>query len=406
MKKLFTGFALLAPMAVFAQGYQLNLQGTRQIGKGSTGLADPTDATAMFTNPGSTAFLAANDVTFGITPAFSKGTFTDAHTNVESRSDNPVVTPFNLSAAYGKEKSRFKYGLSIYTPFGSTMRWEPGSAGRFETREIALLSIAFQPTVSYRISNKLGVGLGLVYTYGHVRIEKDVPVQFSNGDFGTASIDCKANGFGVNAGLYYAVTNQLALAFTYRSALNMKTSSGTAEFNVPASVAANFPNQAVNAALPLPQIFGLGATYKPSKNWTVNLEGYLSDWSKYDTVRINYETAPVAGSMSSDLIREYKTGFSVRAGVEYLSEHKYELRAGAFFSKSPIQNGYVNPDVPDANRINPSIGASYNFTKRFRVDAALLAEFINREDHNVVSGINGTYNFTIWLPSVGLTYKF
>lgn len=406
MKKLFTGFAFLVPMAVFGQGYQLNLQGTRQIGKGSTGLADPTDATAMFTNPGSTAFLAANDVTFGITPAFSKGTFTDAQTNVESRSDNPVVTPFNLSAAYGAKNSRFKYGLAIYTPFGSTMRWEPGSAGRFETKEIALLSVSFQPTVSYRINNKLGIGLGLIYTYGHVQIKKDVPVQFGNGDFGDASIDCKANGFGLNAGLYYAVTNQLALAFTYRSAMNMKTGSGTAEFNVPASVAANFSNQPVNATLPLPQIFGLGMTYKPSKTWTFNLEGYLSDWSQYDTIRINYEQAPVAGAMSSDLIREYKTGFTVRAGIEYLSENKYELRAGAFFSKSPIQDGYVNPDVPDANRINPSIGASYNFTNRFRVDAAVLAEFINRKDRNVVSGIEGTYNFNIWLPSIGLTYKF
>lgn len=405
MKRLLSGFLLLAPLSIFAQGYQLNLQGTRQIGKGSTGLADPTDATAVFTNPGNLSFLSANDVTLGVTGAISNGTFTDAKTNEVFESDNPLVTPFNASIAYGKEKSKLKFGLSIYTPFGSTMRWQDGAAGRFETKEISLISITAQPTVSYRITNKLGLGVGLMYTYGHVQIKKDLPLQFSDGTFGSADIDCKANGFGVNAGLYFAATNKLSLALTYRSRQNMNTSSGSATFNVPTSVASNFPSQSVNALLPLPQVFGLGASYKPNKNWTVNVEGYLSDWSKYDTIKINFEEAAVAGAMSSDLIREYKTGLTIRAGVEYRSDKKYELRAGAFFTKSPIQEGYVNPDVPDANRINPSIGASYNFSDKFRIDAALLAEFISREDHNKVSGIDGTYKFNIFLPSIGLTYK-
>jgi long-chain fatty acid transport protein len=405
MKRLLSGILVMAPLSIFAQGYQLNLQGTRQIGKGSTGLADPTDATAVFTNPGSMAFLSANDITVGITGAISSGTFTDANSNEVFESDNPLVTPFNASVAYGKEKSKFKFGLSVYTPFGSTMRWQDGAAGRFETKEISLISITAQPTVSYRINSKLGLGVGLMYTYGHVQIKKDLPVQFGDGRFGTADIDCKANGFGVNAGLYFAATDKLFFALTYRSRQNMNSSTGTATFDVPASLASNFPSQNVNAVLPLPQVFGIGASYKANKNWTVNLEGYLSDWSKYDTIKIHFEEAAVAGAMSSDLIREYKQGVTVRAGVEYKSNKKYELRAGAFYSKSPIQEGYLNPDVPDANRINPSIGASYNFSDKFRMDAALLAEFVTREDHNVISGIHGTYKFNILLPSIGLTYK-
>jgi len=405
MKRLLSGILVMAPLSLFAQGYQLNLQGTRQIGKGSTGLADPRDATAVFTNPGSMAFLSANDVTVGVSGVFSNGTFTDANSNEVFESDNSLVTPFNASIAYGKQNSRFKFGLSVYTPFGSTMRWQEGATGRFETKEISLISITAQPTVSYRINSKLGIGVGLMYTYGHVQIYKDLPVQFSDGRFGTAEIDCKANGLGVNAGLYYAATNNLSFAFSYRSRQNMNSSKGTATFDVPASLAANFPSQDVNAVLPLPQVFGLGASYKPNKNWTINLEGYLSDWSKYDTIKINFEEAPVAGAMSSDLIREYKQGFTLRAGVEYKSDSKYELRAGAFYTKSPIQEGYVNPDVPDANRINPSIGASYNFSDRFRIDAALLAEFVTRKDHNIISGIDGTYKFNIFIPSIGLTYK-
>ncbi|HTO17075.1 MAG TPA: outer membrane protein transport protein [Edaphocola sp.] len=406
MRKLLTGMLFLSPLALFGQGYQLNLQGARQVGMGSTGLANPNDATALFTNPGSAVFVEDNGITIGGTAAFSKGTFTDANSNVVNHSDNPIVTPFFASGIYGSKNGKWKYGISVYTPFGSAMKWEPESVGRFETREISLVSVSFQPTVSYKVTEKLGLGVGLSYTYGHVNIQKDVPVQFLNGNFGDANIDAKAGGFGVNTGLYFKATDKLALAFSYRSRIKMESTSGTATFNVPESIASNFPNQDITATLPLPQVFGVGATYKFCNDFKMNAEVYLSDWTKYDTVRVNYTEQPVAGENSSDLVRDYKYGYSARVGAEYTPERRYELRAGLMYSVSPIQKGYVNPDVPDANRINPSIGGSYVFSKNFKLDLALLAEFVNRKDKNVISGIYGTYNFTILLPTIGLTYNF
>lgn len=397
-------FAL--PVGAFGQAFQLNLQGTRQIGKGGTGLAQPTDATSLFTNPGSAAFLSANDLTAGVSPVLSEGSFSDANSNVVSKTDNPVVAPFNLSAVYGSKNGKLKYGLTVYTPFGSSMHWQPGSVGRFDVKEISLLSVSFQPTLSYKLTQKLGIGLGFLYTYGHVVIKKDLPVQFLDGAFGEAAINANANGFGLNAGLYYAATDKLSLGLTYRSALKMKTDKGSVDFNVPASLETNFPNQSVDATLPLPQIFGLGITFKPNPHWIINAEGYLSDWNEYDTIRVLYEQMPVAGSDHTDLVRNYKTGYSFRLGAEYFSGKSYELRAGLVYSISPIQEGYVSPDVPDANRVNPSIGAGYLLSGKFRIDAALLAEFIHRKDHNIVSGIDGTYDFHLVIPSIGLTYKF
>lgn len=397
---------MLTPLWMFSQAYQLNLQGTRQIGKGSTGMAQPTDATSLFTNPGSAAFLEKNDATLGVTLAFSKGNFTDANTNVVSKTDNPVKTPFNVSAVFGNPEGKWRYGLTVFTPFGSTNKWEPGSAGRFETKEISLLSISIQPTVSYKINDQWGVGLGLAYTYGQVDIRRDLPVQFNDGRFGDTQIEADANGFNINAGVYYKPNDKLALALTYRSPLKMKSTGGTVNFDVPESVAGNFPNQGIKAALPLPQIFGLGASFKPHENWVINAEAYLSDWSDYDIIDIEFEEHPVAGETSSQLIRHYEQGYSFRLGGEYLPGKNYELRAGVMFSVSPIKEEYMSPDVPDAFRINPSVGGSYIISDNFRIDGAILMEFIHRESHNIVSDINGTYNFDLFLPSIGLTYSF
>lgn len=406
MKKILLFFLMLSPIGVFAQAYQLNLQGTRQIGKGSTGLAQPTDATSLFTNPGSAAFLDKNGATIGLTGTFTKGTFTDANSNVEYKTDNPIETPFNASAVFGNEEGKWRYGITVFTPFGSSNKWEEGSAGRFDTKEISLLSISVQPTVSYKINDKWGVGLGLAYTYGQVDIRRDLPVQFGDGSFAESQIKSDANGFNVNAGVYYKPSEDIALAFTYRSPLKMKSTGGKANFDVPQSLEGNFPSQGMKATLPLPQIFGIGASYKPHENWVINAEAYLSDWNDYDIIDIEFEEELVAGENSTQLIRHYKNGYSFRAGVEYLPEKSYELRAGVIVGVSPINSRYMSPDVPDANRINPSVGGSYIFSENFRVDAALLMEFINRESHNTTSNIDGTYNFDLFFPSIGLTYNF
>lgn len=409
MKKIFIILLLTFPVGLFAQGYQLNLQGTRQIGKGSTGLAQPTDATALFTNPGSAAFLEQNGVTVGLTPAITKGNFTDGYSNKKYETDNPVETPFNASVIFGNPDGQWRYGLSVYTPFGSTNKWEEGSAGRFDTKEISLLSISIQPTVSYKINEKWGVGIGLTYTYGNVDIRRDENILLNNGEFMETQIKSDAHGFNVNAGVYFKPSEQVALAFSYRSPLDMKASGGKAHFNAPSYLqGAQFPeggSTGIKATLPLPQIFSLGVTYSPNENWVFNGEAYLSDWSRYDVINIELDDE-VNGRTSDQLIRHYDQGYSFRIGAEYLSGRNYELRAGLMYSVSPIHGHYTSPDVPDANRLNPAIGGSYIFSDRFRIDAALLAEFIHREAHNTITDIKGTYNYNLFFPSIGLTYNF
>ncbi len=407
MKKLFVILLCFAPVGLFAQAFQLNLQGTRQIGKGSTGMAQPTDATAVFYNPASMVFLEGNDVTLGVTPAITKGQFTLAGTNRISHTDNQVQTPFNLSATFGNSESDWRFGISVYTPFGLTNKWEEGSATRFETTKMSLLSISFQPTAAYKISDKLGIGVGLIYTYGQVDMERDLPVQYMDGSYGSAAIKGSAYGFGVNAGVYYKPSDKVSLALTYRSGITMKADDGDAEFMVPASLRGNFPSQSFKAELPLPDIYGIGISYSPSEEWVVNGEVYLSDWHDYDEIVIHYKEAPVNGENNTTLVRHYGNGYSFRGGVEYLPEgKKYEIRAGFLYNLSPVPDDLVSPDVPDADRISPAVGFSYNFSDKFRADFAFLYEFVHREGKNRITGMNGTYNFDLFFPSIGITYNY
>jgi len=87
-----------APVLVFAQGYQVNLQGQAQQGMGGAGTAFMQDAAALFFNPGGVSFLTDRSINLGVSPTFAKSTFLDKNTNQTANTDSPSSFPF---AAYG-----------------------------------------------------------------------------------------------------------------------------------------------------------------------------------------------------------------------------------------------------------------------------------------------------------------
>lgn len=101
-------------------------------------------------------------------------------------------------------------------------RWMDWSFCFNKIRE--LRAIFFQPTLSYRINNKLGIGAGFVYANGKVNLQKDIPVIDQNGNYGHAELSGKASGFGFNLGVYYTPIEKLSIGLTHRSKVDMKGS--------------------------------------------------------------------------------------------------------------------------------------------------------------------------------------
>jgi long-chain fatty acid transport protein len=155
-KILLLGMTFLTGNVLFSQGFQVNFQGQKQQGMGGAGNALPVDAASVFFNPGSVSFLKENSVNIGFTPTFANTLFEDANTTSIGRTNSPMGTPFSAYAVYRKnEESKFFYGLGIYTPFGSTIQYEDGWTGRFALTKLQLKSIFVQPTLSYKINDKI-----------------------------------------------------------------------------------------------------------------------------------------------------------------------------------------------------------------------------------------------------------
>ena len=413
IKKIIAISLLTLPFLLNAQGFQVNLQGQVQQGMAGAGTGLVQDAAVVFFNPGGVTFLKGNSITAGATATIANGEYIDTPSGTVSRTNNPISTPFAAYAVFGSKDSsnffsKFKFGVGIYTPFGSTARWEDGWTGRFALTSLKLQSIFFQPTVSYKICNKLGFGAGLVYAYGNVELKQDIPLYSNtstNGGYGSADLKGTAGGWGYNLGLYYTPTEKLSIGLTYRSQVNMALSSGTANFTVPASVASNFPSGPFSSSIPLPSVLTLGFGYKVNTKLSLALDVNYIGWKAYDTLAFDYKNnTPIL--KDTKLPRDYKNTFAFRLGAQYHITEKFTVRAGVALSLTPIKDGYVTPELPDANKVNLTCGIGYKISNKFRVDASYTFENLKRTDNNTNLKLSGTYKTYLSAPGLSLTYKF
>ncbi len=404
-KRFFILFFLL-PFIGKAQGFQVNLQGQVQQGMGGAGTALMQDASSLFFNPGGASFVNGNSIIAGVTPTFARGAFMDANTHIVSRTNSPVSTPF---AAYGlfeiKDSSKLKLGLAVYTPFGSTVQWEDKWTGRFALTRLELRAIFFQPTISYKITKKLGIGAGFVYANGKVNLQKDIPLIDANGNYGHAELNGKASGYGFNAGVYFQPIEKLSIGLTYRSKINMQVKDGQATFTVPGSVADKFPSGKFKSKLPLPSVLTLGLAYKATDKLSFALDINYVGWKAYDTLSFDYENN-TESLIDTKSARMYKNTFAFRGGAQYKINKNFAARLGLAYGMTPVQNGFVTPETPDANRVNYTAGIGYQLGKHLKIDASFLFTHLKRTDTNTETNLSGTFKTNVCAPGISIGYKF
>ena len=403
---LFTYLFCASFLNLSAQGFQVNFQGQKQQGMGFAGTALFQDAASIFYNAGSIAFSNENSANVSVTPIFANVLYVDSATGGAYRTENPVGTPF---CAYGlfqhKKLEKFKFGLGIYTPFGSTVKWEDNWIGRFAITRLKLQAIYIQPTISYRLSKKIGIGGGFIYSKGSVNLQKDIPVQDSLGNYSHVELNGKAAGFGFNLGVNFQVNDKFSMGLSYRSKIKMSVKKGEADFSVPSSLASNFPNGNFSGTLPLPDVATIGFAYKVSKKWTLAIDINHVGWKSYDTLAFDY-ALNTSSLLDTKSPREYKNIFAFRGGAEFGALKNLDLRFGGGFGFTPVQDGYLTPETPDANRIYGTLGISYRFTNRFSMDASLYYTHLKRAGRNIETNLNGTFTTKALAPGFSLIYKW
>ncbi len=410
MKKLslIITIALISSATLFAGGFQINLQGQKQTGMGHAGTGLCLDNASILFNPGALSFLdSLKGIYIGASFIMPRSTYADYATRYVAHPVKHIGTPFTLYAVYKFKKAKnWNCGLGIYTPFGSKVQWEDDWKGQFLIREIDLKTIFIQPTVSYKINDKIGIGAGFVYATGSFALRKGVPIQDTLGNYGEGNLEGKASGYGFNAGIYFKLNEKISIGIDYRSEVKVAVNGGSADFQVAQSVAQYFPSTTFSTQIRLPQVATLGLGFAPNKKLKLALDVNFVGWKSYDSLIIDFEenTDKLKDIHSA---RMYKNAYIFRLGAQYKLNEKWTVRLGTYYDMTPVQAGYLTPETPDADKLGITAGASFNITKKIHIDASFLyIEGKQRTDTNLETQFTGTYKTRAFVPGVSLEYVF
>jgi len=373
----------LAPGAARAAGFAIFEQGARGMGFAGAFTAQADDPSAIFHNAAGIAFLTGRQAYAGGTVIASTSTFRGADpfpgAGVTEKGDMGLRVP--PVAYYTHQFSeRLVLGAGWTAPFGLQTRWaDPDSfTGRFISQEADLKAFSLNPTVAYKVEDRLAVGLGLDVRFSSVSLTRRVPVinPFTQKVQDGASVHLRSGtetGLGFNVGILARPSPDLSLGASYRHRVKVDYRGGATFSAIPtgspeldALVAADLPlgNVPVTTSIVFPAIASVGAAYT-WKDWTIEGDVNWYQWSTFDRVLLVFETR---GDLSQAIALDYSNSWQYRLGVERPLTRIWTVRGGLFYDQSPAPASSVSPLLPDADRYGLALGGSWK-PGRFWVDA-------------------------------------
>jgi len=406
MKQLLLSILLLSPYFLFAQGSQVNTQSQKAVGMAGAGSALFIDEASIVYNPGALVKMDHNAIQLGGSAVMYRSAFQEAGSTQTHHTRFQISPPFAAYATFGPKGSWWKAGIGVYTPFGGAVDWGKEWPGRFSLTHLSLRAIYIQPTLSFKLTEEFSVGGGFVYNVGLVDLGRALPVFDNNGKAGQANLKGTGTGMGFNLGVHYNLGDQFAISLNYRSKVITKLENGDANFEVPSSLAANFPNGKFNAELPLPASFNIGLAFPLSEKVKAALDASFIDYSIYKELVFDYENnTPSLPDTRS--VKKYQNSFSGKVGINYDVNEKLALRTGVGYVYTPVQPKYVYPETPDNNRIMAAAGLTYKFNPNWNMSAAYVFQnILKRTTTNAETNLRGAYETYIHAPGISVSYNW
>ena len=411
MKRILITTALLAGVFSYAGGFRVSLQGVKQLAMAHTS-AHTEDASVAFFNPAGISFIPSKlSVAVGGFGAITEVEYQSLETLQSYKTENPLGTPLYAAIAY-KVTNNVSVGLSVTTPFGSTVKWADDWTGREIVQKMELKSFYFQPMVSYKFNDWASIGVSYIYAKGIVDWDKAVTNLG-----GTLNInDEKATGSGFGVGFYLKPSSNLDLSIAYRSPVIMKADNGVATFTgVPEAVLTSPQlnvgadgQDAFTAELPLVDEYIIGLTYRITPKWLVSADFNYHGWERYSKLTLDFENAQVGNQADKTVLvspKNFKNAKTFRIGTQYMLTDKLAGRLGYYFDESPYEDKYFIPETPSFDASVVTAGLGYKFGK-LGVDLAAALSFPEaRKVNNDYLSFRGQAKAKPMYLGLGFTYN-
>lgn len=416
MRKPLSLLVLLTYLLFSTSGYSVGFynpdQGAKSQGQANAFVAQADDASAAYFNPAGMAWIDGIVIQFG-----GMALLTDiehlspAGARTKTKDDAFFIPNFYVTG--NVPNTDFSVGLNFNVPFGLGTDWGSGSFARFVAPDSELMMYNVNPSVAYKVNEKLAVAGGIDYYFSDLSNSQDTIAGPMLGIPDTTTIssmklDVDGSGWGWNAALLYRISEQHSFGISYRSKVDADLEGDLKLSDLPAALGLG-PSMTVDASLEFkyPSYVKAGYAFRPNEKLKVEFDIDWLEWSRFDTLTVEIDSPGLPDIPS---VREWDDSFIYAIGLEYILNESWCLRAGYAFADTPVPEKTFIPDVPRSDLSVVSVGVGYS-RAAWRVDAAYTG--IISEDRDIdndvgapFASIDGTYESFVSVIGVNFSYEF
>ena len=364
--------ALTLSSTSHAAGLWLHETGTEDLGVATAGrAATARDASIAGGNPAGMPLLNEEHSITATTQILYVNSRFDSETAVNGGGDGGnaggIIPSGGVSYAY-KHSDDLSFGLSFGSYFGLGLDYGDDWEGRYYVTEAELLTMAINPSVGYRINERLLIGGGVNFFYS--KLDQRAAVKNvanpAQGD-GRLKLKDDAFGFGINLGAMFELTENTRLGLSYRSEVDLEFEDALEFSNLGPALK---PLEGTKADLDLnvPQSILLGVHHDINDDWSIMASIAWQEWSAFGKQEISV-TSPDPADIEKDL--DFDDTWHFALGAQYQINPELRWSFGISHDTSPIDKAEDrSPDVPFDRIWRFATGFNYQMKENMTIGLA------------------------------------
>ncbi|EGQ7982009.1 outer membrane protein transport protein [Vibrio vulnificus] len=404
-----------------AAGFQLAEYSATGLGRAYAGEAAMADnASAQWRNPAMLTYLEGTQVSVGaiyVNPNIDiDGNVNFAGKNISASSDDfahdAIIPNFYLSHQYNE---KIAIGFALGTNYGMETDLGRDFAASHFGNEASVISKEANLNLAYQLNEQFSIGGGVRYiiaegSFGATAPETNIlnlpqgtTLKYMEGDDTT---------WGWQVGSAWQINENHRVGFTYKSEVELKLE-GHAEgvgFGIN-------PKSRDNGYmyLTLPATAELASFHQLTEKLAMHASFNWTDWSSFEKLEAHMETA------GTQMVKEehWEDNYRFAVGATYQLQPKLALRTGIAYDTSAVSDKNRTITIPETDRTWLSVGATYDWTQNFTLDAGFT--YIIAKDapikesrgyttdqtaEDIAGQFVGETTGNVWLIGVQANYRF
>ncbi|NLD68275.1 MAG: transporter [Limnobacter sp.] len=405
-----------------ASGFQLLEQNASGIGNafaGSAAIAD--NASTIHFNPAGMTRLQPREFSVGLSLVRPSFKFRDggSQSGVLSGGTGDAGGWAALPNAYlsWALNRNIVLGIGLGAPFGLSTDYDDGWVGAAQSIEFDIKTYNINPSVAWRVNDRLSLGFGLNWQRMDAEYERAVSIAAVPLAATHAILDADSDAWGWNVGLLYALSDATRIGASYRSRIEHELK-GDLDIRGPAAGA----NPALAAGraradVELPETVIISAVHQLDTRWELLGDLSWTGWSSVDAVDIMRTSGPLTGLTVQTLDADFKDTWRLAIGANYHVDDSWTLKFGIAYDQSPVRDRHRRlVALPDDDRTWLSLGAQWRPSRDARLDVGLAYLYVpdTKIDNDQLSAdparnrgrVTGEYRSKVWLLGVQYSMAF